>query len=306
MARTTDFVEATVPVPKFVNCSYVIGFHRRTRDSRSLNLTWNVRREAISFVRSFGMHRSNDHCLWQILLISSGFAVASGNIAAQGGNITIGNASFEQPKLGAGGSTGEMTDWNVLGAAGNQGIFVNDGTAGFGGIVKNVDGNQLSYVNGKGMNGYDQDTNMKLAAGMSYTLTAAVGLQTNSTLNGGNLFLQFVALPPVAGQPSVVAASTTIAFNDKNLMKGALTDFSVVLSDGKKFAGDELLVQVSSDGKATQGDFLVDNLRGSTAAAPEPISLAMATEGAVLVIGFFGLRTVSRRRKKSTFRRGSA
>jgi hypothetical protein len=232
----------------------------------------------------------------RVILIAVACWTTCGVFTAQAGTIIISNASFEQPALGEGGSTGAMTDWNLVGPVNSQGIFVNDGMAGFGDIVKNVDGTQLSYIDGKGINGYNNQTDQKLEANITYSITAAVGLQTNSTLDGGNLLLE-IAAQKKPKAPLVVAATKTIAL--AALKKGTLADFSVSFSDGAKFAGQSLYVQIVSDGKATTGDFLVDNLRGSTAvlSAPEPISLGLAAQGFAFIVGAIRLKNIRRRRR---------
>ena len=139
------------------------------------------------------MLRVNDIFRWLVVIFAWTCWITIGTVPTQAGNIIISNPSFEQPALGEGGETGAMTDWNLVGPVNSQGIFVNDGMAGFGGIVKNVDGNQLSYINGKGINGYNNQTDQKIEKGLTYSITAALGLQTNSTLDGGNLLLEIAA-----------------------------------------------------------------------------------------------------------------
>jgi hypothetical protein len=228
--------------------------------------------------------------------------MAGAGPVARGAQIMIGNPSFEQPNnLGAGGSTATMPNWSLIGPEGSQGIFVNDNQNGmFGAVLRNVDGNQLAYVNASGNarnggNGFYQELTTNYAAGMSYTLTAAVAESPNARPDAGNLMVQLLYYDQ-ANSMSVVAASTTIAFNNNRLQNGSLVDFTATLANGNgAMNGRPITVNIVADGNATRGIWDVDNIRLTSANAnPEPASLVIASEAALVLLGVRWLRRSGR------------
>jgi hypothetical protein len=223
--------------------------------------------------------------------------LAGAGPVARGAQIMVGNPSFEQPNdLGAGGSTTDMPSWTPF-VNGNQGIFVNDNQNGaLGAVLKGVDGKQLSYINAAGNaknggNGYFQLLGDKYAAGMSYTLTAAVAEAAGAKPDAGSLFLQLLAPDPQNFGKLLTVASTPIAFNDNKLQGGTLVDYTAVLANGKDVAGQPIYIQVYDDGGAKGGVWDVDNIRLTSANAnPEPISLVIASEAVLAGLGIRWLR----------------
>jgi hypothetical protein len=124
-------------------------------------------------------------------------------------------------------------------------------------VLKNVDGNQLSYINASGNaknggNGYYQQLGDKYAAGMSYTLTAAVAESMNGKPDAGNLFIQLLYSDPETFRLTV-AASTTIAFNDNKLQNGTLVDYTAKLANGNGAMNGQPIIVNIYDGNATRG-----------------------------------------------------
>jgi hypothetical protein len=227
--------------------------------------------------------------------------MAGAGPVARGAQIMIGNPSFEQPNnLGAGGSTTEMPSWTPF-VNGTQGIFVNDNQNGMlGAVLKGVDGNQLSYLfasgNAKnGGNGYSQQLGTNYAAGQSYTLTAAVAESPAAKPDAGNLYIQLLYSDPKTFALTV-AATTTIAFNDNKLQNGTLVDYTAKLADGKgAMNGQPIIVNIYDDGNATKGIWDVDNIRLTSANAnPEPASLVIASEAALVLLGVRWMRRSGR------------
>jgi PEP-CTERM motif len=200
--------------------------------------------------------------------------------------ITLGNASFENPALGAGGSTTVVPDWTAINAnANNQGIFVNDGTTLWAGNqLAGVDGDQLAYINAKGVSGFSQQAssvvgpNPVFQNGWTYTLTVALGVSSTVKPTQGNFSIG-LDIQNNLGK-LVPVATTMVAWNDPKLKPGvSLVDYSVSYVAAGAPVGQSIYAVLQSDGTdpGVTTAWLADNVRITS--VPEPSVVALFTLG---------------------------
>jgi len=177
--------------------------------------------------------------------------------------IAINNYSFENPGGLADGSyeTTSLPGWGTSLSGSSVYAVINPGTTGTSepwpsSTPPGVDGTNFCQIFAYGTGGSGmvyQDTGIKYVAGVTYTLTAAFGLQTNSTFGTNSaLALYNSSLTPIA----------SAVINPVNLIRGAFTDQSLTYAGtGSEAAGS------GADG--TAGDILVGfAMPASTASDP--------------------------------------
>jgi hypothetical protein len=180
----------------------------------------------------------------------------------------INNNSFESPAVTDGSYYGGVPGWGWLGFGNILDVIVNPGGPSSGepwptSTPSGMDGSNFCqlFVSGNGGSGIlYQDTGAKYQAGVTYTLTAALGLQTYQTLApNSTMFLANSSLSTIASK--VISAS--------NLTSGAFTSQSVsYTATGNEAAGNgafgtagDIFIGFSVPGSAAQSYLDIDNVR---------------------------------------------
>jgi len=184
------------------------------------------------------------------------FAISTGTSRAQ--VITVNNASFEDPVVGAGNYTdNSVPDWKIVGTdnytAGVQDFGSGDFDS-FDPLPAPASGNQALYVAHGGI--VYQDVGA-LAADTTYTLTLAVGQRLGSDNSGGGIF-ELINGTTNAG---TVLATSTLDTPDQ----GTFNLQSLTYTTGDSVSGDLTIGLLE-----TSGQVVFDNVQLTGQAVPEP------------------------------------
>jgi hypothetical protein len=141
--------------------------------------------------------------------------------------VTLANPSFENPAVNDGSyETASLPGWSSSSGANAAYALINPGAPGSGQpwpstSPAGVDGSNFAQIYIYGPNGGGtiyQDTGIKYQAGMTYTLTAAFGLQTSQTLaSGATMFLGNSSLSSFGSKAITAGNLTSGAFVDQTL-----------------------------------------------------------------------------------------
>ncbi len=202
---------------------------------------------------------------FQILALGAALLLAvTGTAFSQTTNwITINNYSFENPSGLADGNyeTASLPGWGTSISGSAVYAVINPGGTGTqepwpSTTPPGLDGTNFCQIFAYGAGGSGivyQDTGVKYQAGVNYALTAAFGLQTNSTFGtNSTMALYNSSLTPIA----------SVVINPANLIRGTFTNQSLAyIGTGSEAAGS------GADG--TAGDILVGfAMPASTASDP--------------------------------------
>jgi len=133
----------------------------------------------------------------------------------------IANWSFENPVVTDGNFTTTLPGWNTSGNAGAFAI-INPGTANWpSASPAGLDGANAGqiFMTAAGQSGiFYQDTGIKYVAGVTYQLTAAIGLETNQTFDTNSALVFY---------NSALTAIASNVITPANLIAGAFTNVSL-------------------------------------------------------------------------------
>jgi hypothetical protein len=214
--------------------------------------------------------------------------------------ITVPNGSFESPVAvgpnyfamlteGTGPSVG---DW-ASSAAHLSGVFKNTGM--YGNVITNAVGNQVAFQDGFSGAQTWQDLTATYTAGNAYTLTVGVAGRSDIAQPTNPEQMEVRLFYRDAETKAVTVAYQTVNYTD--LSTSAFTDYTVSLpavSGSDAWAGKTIGIQFYctwSDPLSSQY-FSLDNVRLSSAAVPEPASMA------IIVTGLAGLLAYAWRKRK--------
>ncbi len=202
--------------------------------------------------------RSNNKCCFLSLLLSLFLIVDT----LSASTVTVANASFELPYVGAGQAGFSIDIWSINGTAGIAG----NGWGGGQINLTNSDGVQIAWMN----TNVDTSVSQMLAdtyrAGCSYTLTAGFARGAwNPTNDGDQIQLQ---LYYESAGTKVVLGSVTATASELNASDGQeLKDYTVAIpeiSASEAYVGLQIGVRVISSYEAPEGgdgDWVIDNIR---------------------------------------------
>jgi len=222
-------------------------------------------------------------------------AALCASVPAGAATLTIINPSFELPAVTIGGLQTGATGWDILGPNTDSGVWnIEDSPLGFWNTpVPGLDGNQVAYLAsgfspaGGGLAQTLSCSTCFLDPSFLYTLTGVVGVPQ----------LESSPTPLPNYSISLWAGTNQLGFISDVGPARTLAPFTLVVdgSDFSRFTGQQLRIELFSDGPQTAIDALVLQ---ATAAVPEPTSVALFAVGIGLLA--LSLRVRDKRRMAAT------
>ena len=210
--------------------------------------------------------------------VTSSIATLTVSTAPQ--TLSIANNSFENPAVATGGYfVGTLPGWNFSGSSAVM-AAIDPGLAGSSepwptNPVPGVDATNFAqiFITAAGGSGtVYQDTGIQYHAGVTYTLSAAIGLATNGTFAPGSMIVLYnSSLVPIASNVISSSSLTSGAFTNVSLSYTA-TGNEAAGSGTYGTAGD-VIVGFSSPSSASGAYFDVDNVQ-LVATPPTPPSIS--------------------------------
>jgi hypothetical protein len=194
-------------------------------------------------------------------------SAAGTGLADTTNSITIANYSFENPTVADGGYTTSPPGWNTSGTAAAFAI-INPGTGNWPSAAPaGMDGSNAGqiFMTAAGQSGvFYQDVGVEYAAGVTYQLTAAIGLETNQVFDTNSVLVFY--------NSSLVAIASNIITPAK-LIAGAFTNITLsYTATGTEGGNGDIVVGFSAPAAAVAGSYFdFDNVRLVAIYPPAPL-----------------------------------